>query len=102
MDQIGWRIKRMSIIRAGATVLIVFFMAGGLSWAQADRPATPPASSDGGLFTGTPEEQAACSPDAVKFCRDDIPAAFAVLACLQKHRDKLKKACREVLKSHSE
>ena len=34
-------------------------------------------------FQGTPEEQAACRPDVVKFCKDAIPDSFRVLACLQ-------------------
>lgn len=89
----------MTLIRIGATVLIVLLSSASVR-AQVDKPA--PGSSGGGLFTGTAEEQAACSPDAVKFCRDDIPDTFAVLACLQEHREKLKKACLEVLKSHGQ
>ncbi|HZL29852.1 MAG TPA: hypothetical protein VFC54_02175 [Pseudolabrys sp.] len=88
----------MPLIRTGAAVLIML-LSSASGWAQADK--SNPAPS-GGLFTGTAEEQAACSPDAVEFCRDDIPATFAVLACLQAHREKLKKACQEVLKSHGE
>jgi hypothetical protein len=89
----------MPLIRVGAVVLI-FLLSGAGALAQANK--RDPAPSGGGLFTGTPEEQAACSPDAIKFCRDDIPATFAVLACLQAHREKLKKSCQEVLKSHGE
>ena len=36
-------------------------------------------------FQGTPEEQAACAPDATNFCKDAIPDTFRVLACLQRH-----------------
>jgi hypothetical protein len=89
----------MPFIRSGAAAAIIL-LSGACAWAQADKPNAAP--SGGGLFTGTAEEQAACSPDAVKFCRDDIPATFAVLACLQEHREKLKKACQDVLKSHGQ
>ena len=50
----------------------------------------------------TPEEQAACSPDATKFCKDEIPDTFRVLACLQEHRDKLHKACQQILKNNGQ
>ena len=59
----------------------------------------PPAP---GLFEGTPEEQAACSPDAKRFCKDAIPDTFRVLACLQDHREKLHKRCRIVLEGHGQ
>ncbi|HVV60658.1 MAG TPA: cysteine rich repeat-containing protein [Pseudolabrys sp.] len=64
-----------------------------------DQPAS---SSEGGLFKGTPQEQAACRPDAVKFCSDSIPDSFRVLACLQEHEKKLGKACKKVLESHGQ
>jgi Cysteine rich repeat len=67
--------------------------------ALAAEPEPPPALLD---FKGTPEEQAACAPDAKKFCRDDIPDTFRVLACLQENREKLKKACLGVLESHGQ
>lgn len=66
---------------------------------ERDQPA---ASQDGGLFKGTPQEQAACRPDAVKFCSDAIPDSFRVLACLQEHQKKLTKRCKEVLDSHGQ
>ena len=60
-----------------------------------------PAQS-GGLFQGTPEEQAACAPDSTRFCQDAIPDTFRVLACLQDHREKLRKVCRKVLEDHGQ
>ncbi|HLL26655.1 MAG TPA: hypothetical protein VKT73_03255 [Xanthobacteraceae bacterium] len=54
------------------------------------------------IFQGTPAEQAACRPDSVKFCRDAIPDTFRVLACLQQNRERISKACREVLESHGQ
>ena len=58
----------------------------------------------GGLFNfqGTPEEQAACSPDATKFCSDAIPDTFRVLACLQQNRTRLRKVCLQVLEVHGQ
>jgi hypothetical protein len=63
------------------------------------QPTSPPA---GGLFEGTPEEQAACAPDSTKFCRDAIPDTFRVLACLQENRKKLRKVCLKVLEDHGQ
>ena len=66
----------------------------------ADEPrAVPP---QGGLFQGTPEEQAACGPDAGKFCKEQIPDSLRVLSCLQEHREKLQKACQKVLADHGQ
>ena len=53
-------------------------------------------------FQGTPEEQAACSPDATKFCSDAIPDTFRVLACLQQNRTRIRKVCLAVLESHGQ
>jgi hypothetical protein len=69
--------------------------------AERVRTQQPPAPQ-GGLFSGTPEEQAACSPDATRFCSDAIPDTFRVLACLQDHREKLRKACQKVLTDHGQ
>jgi Cysteine rich repeat len=78
-------------------ILILVTSAKALA-AQDTAPAGP------GLFSfkGTPQEQAACSPDAARFCSDAIPDTFRVLACLQDHREKLRKACRRVLEDHGE
>lgn len=53
---------------------------------------------------GTPEEQAACRPDVRRFCHTIPPGSGdgAFLACLQEHRTKLRRACREVLESHGQ
>lgn len=67
-------------------------------------PAAPGAKApaSGGLFQGTPEEQAACKPDATKYCLDEMPDTFQVLGCLQSHRTKLRKVCLRVLESHGQ
>ncbi|HET9716057.1 MAG TPA: cysteine rich repeat-containing protein [Pseudolabrys sp.] len=63
-------------------------------------PEKQKSEQSGGLLQGTPEEQAACAPDSTKFCRDAIPDNFRVLACLQEHRKRLRKACLKVLEDH--
>jgi len=44
----------------------------------------------------TPEDRA-CRGDARRFCREDIPDQFRVGSCLQAHRDRLSRACRNAL-----
>ena len=52
---------------------------------------------------GTPQEQAACSRDAQRFCRTLISQGdMAVLACFQQNRAKISRACDAVLKSHGQ
>lgn len=51
---------------------------------------------------GTSDEEAACTGDATKYCRDAIPYTFRVLACLQKNRQRISVACRGVLTSHGQ
>jgi hypothetical protein len=48
--------------------------------------------------SGTLEEQRACSIKIRTFCRSEQDQGdFAVLACLQQHRDKLSSSCKKVL-----
>jgi hypothetical protein len=79
----------------GAAVAL-FLACGGIAHATDNSGKYSPNSAG----QGTSEEQDACAPDATKYCKDAIPDTFKVLACLQEHRKRLKKACREVLKSH--
>ena len=52
---------------------------------------------------GTPQEQAACSRDAQRFCRAVISQGdLAVLACFQQNRAKISPACDAVLRSHGQ
>jgi hypothetical protein len=52
--------------------------------------------------SGTPEEQAACSPDVRKFCQKVPPGSedSAYLACLENNRDALSIKCLNVLMNH--
>lgn len=53
---------------------------------------------------GTPEDQRACRPDAVKLCRDVLASNdnMAVLRCFQGQRSKLSPACRAVLQKYGQ
>jgi hypothetical protein len=77
--------------------LVICLISGATVRAQ-DRP-QPPLPNP---FQGTPEEQAACRQDSVTLCRDAIPDSLRVLACLQQNRNRISKACRQVLESHGQ
>jgi Cysteine rich repeat len=52
---------------------------------------------------GTADEQAACTRDVEKFCRQVMDQGdFTVLACLKENRAKISKACDQVLKNHNQ
>jgi len=83
--------------RTGAALLFIL-MTGAAALAANERsPNSSPTQSQ-----GTEDEQSACTSDAMKFCDEDIPNTFAVLACLQAHRKRLTKACRHVLESNGQ
>ena len=62
------------------------------------------ASSAAIAQSGTPAEQAACRPDVRRFCHaiKEGSGDGSFLACLQEHRAKLRRACREVLEGHGQ
>jgi hypothetical protein len=78
-----------------ATLLLVQIFAGAALAQEKKSPASSPRQ-------GTPDEEAACSPDATRFCRDVIPDTLGVLACLKENRRKLRKACLKVLEDHGQ
>ena len=45
---------------------------------------------------GTPEQRAACAPDAFRLCASYIPDAENVEACLRQRKSDLSSACRAV------
>ena len=52
---------------------------------------------------GTEAEKAACSPDVKKFCTAVIGQGdLVILSCLQQNRDKISKACNQVLVDHGQ
>jgi hypothetical protein len=45
---------------------------------------------------GTPEQRAACAPDAFRLCCSYIPDATKVETCLRQNKSDLSNACRSV------
>jgi hypothetical protein len=62
----------------------------------------PPSPFPGMSMQGTPEDQKACAPDAVKFCKDMIPDTFRVLSCLQNNRQKISASCQGTLAKYGQ
>jgi hypothetical protein len=62
------------------------------------------AAASAAIASGTPAEQAACRPDVRRLCHaiKEGSGDLSFLACLQEHRAKLRRACREVLESHGQ
>jgi hypothetical protein len=44
----------------------------------------------------TPEQRAACTPDAFRLCASDMPNVSAITACMRKNRSSLSSACKAV------
>ena len=53
-------------------------------------------------YQGTAIDQDACEAPAVKFCKAEIPDQFRVLACLQRNRPNIGKACQAVLSAYGQ
>ena len=66
-------------------VLMLVSLGGGGAFAQEDR--------------GTPEQRAACAPDAFRLCAGYIPDATSVEACLRQRKSDLSDACRAVFEN---
>jgi hypothetical protein len=63
----------------------------GLAWAVGFAPAPATAQS-----RGTPEQQQACQPDAMRLCSEFIPDVERITACMVKNRIRLSPPCRAV------
>jgi hypothetical protein len=80
-------------------LIVLTQILGTMAFAQDDKlPGPQPVNP----FQGTPEEQAACAPDASRFCKDAIPDTFRVLGCLQENRQRIRKVCLKVLEDHGQ
>ena len=53
---------------------------------------------DGAGAQGTPEEQQACTPDAMRLCNQFIPDVAKVTACMMAKRSQLSEACRVAMR----
>jgi hypothetical protein len=62
------------------------------------QPQRPPHPN----YQGTANDQNACDAPAQKFCRAEIPDQFRVLACLQRNRPNIGKACQAVLSAYGQ
>ena len=51
---------------------------------------------------GTPEQRAACTPDAFRLCSSYIPDPGSVEQCLRQNKSNLSKACRSVFDAGAE
>ena len=49
------------------------------------------------LAQGTPEQRAACTPDALRLCSVDIPDVGRITACLKRERARVSLACRHAM-----
>ena len=79
----------MTMLRASkltARVAVMVAMLGGQSAAW------------GGEYRGTPEQRAACVPDALRLCLDSIPDARKVESCLRQRNADLTASCGSVFK----
>ena len=78
--------------------LLALLFAGATTPAQAQNPPIPLPP----FLTprGTPEDQRACRPDAVRLCKDDVDNDDMVLRCFQARRQMLSPACEAVLRKY--
>jgi hypothetical protein len=83
---------KTSMVRSFCLALCLIAAASG-AWAQSNK-FRPHANHENAA------EERACSGDAHRFCRQEIPDQFRVASCLQEHRDRLSRACRTVLEGH--
>ena len=51
---------------------------------------------------GTPEQRAACAPDAFRLCSGYIPDPGSVEQCLRQNKSNLSEACRSVFDAGAE
>jgi hypothetical protein len=70
----------------------------GSSIALAQLPLPLPLPGGG----GTPEDRAACEPDAKRFCKAAMPDEMRVLRCLQDNRTRISRACQGVLRKYGQ
>jgi hypothetical protein len=87
---------------AKCAMTVMFVVLATSALAQGTNPNNAPPPSMPGILEGSPQEQAACAPDVHKFCHDEIPDTFAVLACLKRERAKIGKSCQQVLINHGQ
>jgi hypothetical protein len=89
---------------------LVFTLAGltgscAVALAQLPLPLPLPIPPVFPAMQGTPEDQAACSPDANRFCKQYLSERtdqMQVLGCFKSNRPRLSPACRAVLEKYGQ
>lgn len=91
----------MMYVRCVAAMVFVWWASPTFAQsANPDRLIVP--GTQTGILEGTPQENAACAADAHRYCNDEIPNTFLVLACLKKERERIGKPCQQVLLNHGQ
>jgi hypothetical protein len=83
--------KTAGHIRVSSLSLAGMTAALGLAWAASFAPTAATAQS-----RGTPEQQQACQPDAMRLCSEFVPDVDRITACMIKNRIRLSPPCRAV------
>ncbi len=76
------------------TRLFISIMAVGLAASPGLLPQSALAQN-----RGTPEQQQACQPDAMRLCSEFVPDVDRITACMIKNRMRLSAPCRAVFTS---
>jgi hypothetical protein len=82
------------VCRAASIAIALLLAAATSSIAQ------EPAPFQG--YAGTPEDQKACHPAVMKFCKAALPDTFRILACLQQNRPRIGRPCQTVLANYGQ
>jgi hypothetical protein len=86
------------MIKTGVLCAVVLAASSAIAQAQPPLPLPPFLP-----LRGSPEDQRACQPDAVRLCREVLSAGdMAVLQCFQRQRPALSPACRAVLQRNGQ
>jgi len=80
---------------------LVVLLATLSAQAQMQMQSQPPRAPNPN-YQGTTNDQEACEAPALRFCRAEIPDQFKVLACLQRNRANIGKACQAVLSAYGQ
>jgi hypothetical protein len=92
------RTMRTAIVLAA---LLAPSMSMALAQEKAEQKAEPTLQEQ--MQMGTPEERAHCRPDVRKHCsKIDLSKGETHLGCLKSNREKLAKACQDVLSKYGQ
>jgi hypothetical protein len=80
-DRSGLRIIKLGLAGSAVALVLTLMGSGG---ARAENP-------------GTPEQQAACTPDAMRLCSAEIPNVPAIIACMKRKRAQVSVECRTAM-----